>query len=96
MQDSRHRRGPNESERETPVRPLLLTAEQAGACLAIGRTKVYELLRAGELESIQIGSCRRIPTAAVEAYIERLAQESEPVAAYGPARETIPHEQRIR
>ena len=39
--------------------PLLLTPEQAAHSLAICRTKVYELLRTGDLESVQIGSCRR-------------------------------------
>jgi excisionase family DNA binding protein len=51
---------------------LLLTAEQAAASLAICRTKVYELLRMGELDSVQIGASRRIPAAALEEYVERL------------------------
>jgi excisionase family DNA binding protein len=52
--------------------PLLLTPEQAATCLAICRTKVYELLRQGELESVRIGSSRRIPTAALAEYVQRL------------------------
>ncbi len=96
MQDLRHSLGPNESGYEPRLKPLLVTAEQAGASLAICRTKVYELLRTGELESIQIGSSRRIPTAALEAYVERLAQKSQPAAASGSAQETIPHQPRVR
>ena len=51
---------------------MLLKPEEVAECLNIGRSKVYELMRAGALESIQIGACRRIPRAAVTAYIEGL------------------------
>jgi excisionase family DNA binding protein len=54
------------------TRPSLLTVEQAAISLAICRTKVYELLRNGELESVQIGSSRRIPEICVAEYVERL------------------------
>jgi excisionase family DNA binding protein len=60
--------------------PLLLTAEQAATALAICRTKVYELLRNGELESVQIGASRRIPTAALEDYVQRLRDQHRSVA----------------
>jgi excisionase family DNA binding protein len=56
--------------------PLLLTPEQAATCLAIGRTKVYELPRRGELESVRIGSSRRIPVAALAEYVQRLRNGS--------------------
>jgi len=52
--------------------PLLVTAQQAARSLSICRTKVYELLRNGELESVRIGTSRRIPAAALTEYIERL------------------------
>ena len=55
--------------------PPLLTPEQAATCLAICRTKLYELLRRGELESVQIGSSRRIPEACVAEYVQRLRSE---------------------
>jgi excisionase family DNA binding protein len=81
---------------DRPLSPLLLTAEQAAATLAIGRTKIYELLRTGELESIQIGSSRRIPTAALEAYIEGLRQKLQPVAATRSIRRPFPAKQQVR
>ena len=40
---------------------LLLTPVEAAKALGIGRSKVYELLQAGQLKSVRIGSCRRIP-----------------------------------
>ena len=44
----------------------------------MGRTKVYELLKTGELESVQIGSSRRIPAIAVAVaeYVRRLRATS--------------------
>lgn len=57
---------------EGPTSQLLLTAEQAAAALAIWRTKVYDLLRRGELESVQIGTSRRIPYEALSEYVRRL------------------------
>lgn len=57
--------------------PLLLTPEQTATALSICRTKVYELLRTGQLESVQIGSSRRIPVAALDDYVERLRKSSD-------------------
>jgi excisionase family DNA binding protein len=54
------------------IEPLLVTAEQAATSLSICRTKVYELLRNGELESVRIGTSRRVPAAALAEYVERL------------------------
>ena len=39
---------------------MLLTAEEAAESLKVGRCKVYDLIRTGELESIKIGRLRRI------------------------------------
>jgi len=62
----------------------LLTVERTAQRLEIGRTKVYELIAAGELESIKIGAARRIPVEALHAYIERLrADQSRVEAASG-------------
>lgn len=44
---------------------LLLTPTEAAAALGIGRSKVYELLQAGQLQSVHIGTCRRIPADAL-------------------------------
>lgn len=52
---------------------LLLTPEEAARTLSIGRSKVYELLRAGAIASIRIGASRRIPAEALRAYVGNLA-----------------------
>jgi excisionase family DNA binding protein len=66
-----------ESNDGAPFGQLLLTAEQAATSLAICRTRVYELLRSGQLESIRIGTSRRIPGAALAEYVERLRKEQQ-------------------
>ncbi len=55
---------------------LLLTAEEAAQVLGIGRTKVYELLAAGRLASVKIGTCRRVPADALRLYVASLRDEA--------------------
>jgi excisionase family DNA binding protein len=51
---------------------LLLRPEEAARLLAIGRSKLYELLASGELASVRIGRLRRVPQRAVEEFIEEM------------------------
>ena len=55
---------------------LLLTPEEVAEALGIGRTKVYELIRLGLIESVKIDGGRRIPTVAVHEYVLRLRREA--------------------
>ena len=55
---------------------LLLTAEEVAHMLRISRSKVYELMGSGELQSVPIGRSRRVPYDAVTAYINRLIEEN--------------------
>ena len=64
------------SNPDIPTNQLLLTPEQAAATLAVCRTKVYELLGKGELESVQIGTSRRIPYVALTEFVQRLRNNS--------------------
>lgn len=50
----------------------LLTPGEAARVLGIGRSKVYELILVGSLESLKIGSCRRVPADAIDALIATL------------------------
>jgi len=54
---------------------LLLTPTEAAETLGIGRSKLYELLRAGVVESVRIGTARRIPADALAAYIAALREQ---------------------
>lgn len=58
------------------VNKLLLTVREAADMLGIGRSKAYELLARGELRSVYIDGCRRVPAHAVEEYVARLLQEA--------------------
>ncbi|GAY11376.1 helix-turn-helix domain-containing protein [Pseudonocardia sp. N23] len=55
---------------------LLLTAEEAAELLNIGRCKVYDLMRTGELESIKIGRLRRIPVDNIRRFADKLIEEA--------------------
>lgn len=47
---------------------LLLTPSEAATALGIGRSKLYELLQTGQLASVRIGTCHRVPTRALHNY----------------------------
>ena len=51
---------------------MLLTPTDCAQLLSLGRSKVYELLASGQLPSVQVGRARRVPAAALEAFIARL------------------------
>ena len=51
---------------------LLITPVEAAQTLGIGRSKVYQLLQTGQLQSVHIGSCRRVPVEAVHAFLDLL------------------------
>ena len=51
---------------------LLLTPEEAAVALGVGRTKLYELMGEGRIESVRIGGSRRVPVDAVDRFVERL------------------------
>jgi excisionase family DNA binding protein len=51
---------------------LLLTVPEAAAALAISRSKLYELLAAGLVQSVRIDGSRRVPVEALETYVAGL------------------------
>jgi excisionase family DNA binding protein len=54
---------------------LLYKPEAAASALGIGRSKLFELIAAGEIETVQIGRSRRVPAQALEEYVARLRQQ---------------------
>jgi excisionase family DNA binding protein len=50
--------------------PYLCSISDAATALGIGRTKTYEMLNSGELESIQIGTRRLVKLDSIKAFIE--------------------------
>jgi excisionase family DNA binding protein len=61
--------------RKMTISDLLLKPEAAAQALNIGRSKIYQLMEAGEIESVKIGRSRRISVKALEAFTEKLTQE---------------------
>ena len=55
-----------------PPARRLLTVEEAAEALHIGRSKVFDLIRCGDLCSIKIGRLRRVPVDAIDAFTARL------------------------
>jgi excisionase family DNA binding protein len=61
-----------EPEPARVIVPSLLTVDEAATALSLSRTAVYELMRTGELGSVRIGARRRLPVAAIDAYVAQL------------------------
>ncbi|WP_232807334.1 excisionase family DNA-binding protein [Geodermatophilus chilensis] len=51
---------------------LLYRPEAAAEVLGIGRSKMFELIAAGQIETVRIGRARRVPAQALEDYVARL------------------------
>jgi excisionase family DNA binding protein len=60
---------------EEYMEKLLLSPEEAAEALGVGRSRVYDLMRTRQLLSVRIGKSRRVPMAAVHAYVERLSEQ---------------------
>jgi len=54
---------------------ILLTPEEAAKELRIGRSRMYEMLRRGDVLSVKVGGSRRVPYEALQAYVRRLVDE---------------------
>jgi excisionase family DNA binding protein len=54
------------------VNKLLLTTAETAELLGVSRAKVYQLMKAGLIDSVAIGRLRRIPATALDAYVARL------------------------
>jgi len=49
--------------------PWLLDTRDVARLLGIGRTKTFQLIASGELPSIRLGRCVRVPAAALHSWI---------------------------
>lgn len=58
------------------ARKLNLRVPEAVEWSGLSRSRLYELIAAGEIQSIKVGRARLIPTAAIEAYFERSASDA--------------------
>lgn len=66
---------------------LLLTVEQAGRMLGLGRSKTYELVLKRELASLRVGRRRLVPRRSLEEFVvRRLEEEAKPIKVPGAKR----------
>ena len=54
-----------------PVKPICVRINDAARIIGIGRTKLYELIASGELETVKFGKATRITTASLEEMVRR-------------------------
>lgn len=54
-----------------PVEPICVRVNDAARMIGIGRTKLYELISTGELETVKIGKATRITTASLQELIKQ-------------------------
>jgi excisionase family DNA binding protein len=56
--------------------PVLLTVPEAARVLGIGRSTLYELIARGAIETVHIGRACRVPTSAIEEFVESLRRSA--------------------
>lgn len=52
--------------------PRLVSIPDAAGMVAVSRSRVYELMAQGELESVKIGTRRLVVVSSIDAYVDRL------------------------
>ncbi|MDQ1490828.1 MAG: hypothetical protein QOJ23_3342 [Actinomycetota bacterium] len=63
---------PAERVERHPGLVLLLSVEEVARALRLGRSKTYELIASGELETVHIGRSVRVPVDAIERFVDGL------------------------
>ena len=51
--------------------PICVRINEAARMIGIGRTKLYELISTGELETVKIGKATRVTTASLRELVKR-------------------------
>ena len=59
---------------ETALEPISVRIADAIRLTGIRRSKLYELIASGDLETVKIGRCTLVPVASLHALIERARQ----------------------
>ena len=54
---------------------LLFRPAEAADSLGVSRARLYQLIAAGEIDSVKVGASRRIPAADLDAFVQRLRSE---------------------
>ena len=54
-----------------PPDPICVRVNDAARMIGVGRTKLYELIAAGEVETVKLGKSTRITTASLHDLVRR-------------------------
>lgn len=54
-----------------PVEPICVRVNDAARMIGVGRTKLYELIASGEVETVKLGKSTRVITASLHRLIMR-------------------------
>jgi len=65
-----------EKQNEDSTQRLLLRVPEVAKALGLGRTKVYELIAAGELPVIRLGRAVRVSVTALQKWVEERDKQS--------------------
>jgi len=60
---------PSETKGSSASNALLLTPEETARRLSVGRTTIEAVVASGELSSVNIGRCRRVPVSSSSLFI---------------------------
>lgn len=55
-----------------PLAKRLLTVKETSEILGVSRSTIYELIASDDLEVVRIGRSLRVPTAAIDDFVDRL------------------------
>ncbi|WP_346321639.1 helix-turn-helix domain-containing protein [Emcibacter sp. SYSU 3D8] len=72
MVDPKFRHGCQQQHGGIILQPILCSISEAAKALGLGRSKTYELIAAGQLETVSIGRRRLIRIESVKAFAENL------------------------
>jgi len=66
----------SETTTTEPLRPAFLTVPEFAAVLAVSERTAWAIVADGDIETVLIRRCRRVPADAAERYIDRLRAAS--------------------
>jgi excisionase family DNA binding protein len=69
--------------------PAVLTVEEAGRALRLGRGAAYDAVRRGEIPSVRLGRSIRIPRARLLELLGEAPESAEPAVAGSKARREL-------
>lgn len=58
-----------------PIEPICMKVNDAARMIGVGRTKLYELIASGDIETVKLGKSTRVVTASLYSLITRQREQ---------------------